>query len=438
MLRFTGSSFALALGLLIAVAPNSSAQAVPGLSTAVVVPQSSIERPVDVGVRFHTHTLIESIHAAGQSITITPNVAGPPFAGFAFETPASLACVYRLVPVVPYCNPNIVTTNPSGGSKLIAVVDAYDNPNAMSDLNAFSQQFGLPQVTSSNFQVVYAAGIKPAEDPTGGWEGEVALDIEAIHAMAPGAKIVLVEAASNSGTDLFAAVTTAGNLVAAGGGGEVLMDWGGAEFSNEADSDALFKNFAKVVFISSTGDTPGTSYPSVSPRVVAVGGSTIRRNFLGYGGLIGQSTWQNAGGGPSLYEPRPWYQDGVRTAFEQTVRSFRGTPDIAFDGDPNTGLWIYDSFPMSDSPDGGVNGTNWYVFGGTSLSAAAVTGIINVAGHFDASSALELWRIYSHMGFKSAYHDIIGGTCGPYDLFSSVRGWDYCTGVGVPVGYDGK
>jgi hypothetical protein len=116
----------------------------------------------------------------------------------------------------------------------------------------------------------------------------------------------------------------------------------------------------------------------------------------------------------------------------------RGTPDLSFDGDPNTGAWVYDSVPMSDAPDGGVDGSNWYVFGGTSLSAAAMVGVINVADHFSSSSARELTRIYNHLSFTNDYHDIVSGDCGPYDSFSATPGWDYCTGVGSPIGYGGK
>ena len=211
---------------------------------------------------------------------------------------------------------------------------------------------------------------------------------------------------------------------------------GGSEASGETTVDPLFTT-SGVVYVSSTGDAPGTEYPSVSPNVIAVGGSTIRRSIF-TGDLIGQSTWQDAGGGPSFYEPRPAFQNSVKTAFPLVVRNTRGVPDLSFDGDPNTGAWVYDSIAMSDAPDGGVSGTNWYIFGGTSLSAAAIAGVINVGGHFSTSSALELTRIYNHIAFTTDYHDIISGNCGPYDGFSAVAGWDYCTGVGTPVGYGGK
>ena len=214
------------------------------------------------------------------------------------------------------------------------------------------------------------------------------------------------------------------------------MDWGGSETSDETSVDPLFTT-PGVVYISSTGDNPGTEYPSVSPNVIAVGGSTIRRSLF-TGDLIGQSTWQDGGGGPSFYEPRPTYQNVIKSAFPLIVRDTRGIPDLSFDADPNTGAWIYDSIKMSDTHGGGVGGSPWYIFGGTSLAAAAVAGVINVGGHFSASSALELTRIYNHVTFTTDYHDIASGNCGPYDAFSALAGWDYRTGVGTPIGYGGK
>jgi kumamolisin len=438
MIRFVRSLLLTAAVMLALVQVSSAQMALHAAS--VLVPHSSVEHPTDIGVRFHTNTMLKAVYGLPGQGAMKPNVTSgtPPFADFAFETPASLGCVYRLVStVVPYCNPNVVTENSTGGSRLIAVVDAFDDPNAMSDLNAFSSQFGLPLVTSSTFKVVYASGTQPAQDPTGGWEGEESLDIEMAHAMAPGANLVLVEAATNSDSDLLSAVATASGLVIAAGGGEVLMDWGGSETSDETLLDSFF-TASGVVYVSSTGDNPGTQYPSVSPNVVAVGGSTIRRNPF-TGNFIGHGAWQDAGGGPSLFEPRPAYQNPIEGSFPPRVQGQRGVPDLSFDGDPNTGAWVYDSIPMSDAPDGGVDGSNWYVFGGTSLSAAAIVGVINVAGHFAASSAKELTRIYNHRTVTSDYHNIASGdTCGLNDFFAAVGGWDYCTGVGTPVGYEGK
>ena len=184
----------------------------------VVIPESSVERGGDNGVMAHTHLRIMMPEGGVFTGTPQPNEL-PPFPGYFFETPASIACIYRLVPHSKHgCNPNETTDNPTGGAGAIAIVDAFDTPNVAADLAAFSAQFGLPPAV---FQVVYASGTQPALDPSGGWELEASLDIEWSHAMAPNAKIFLVEANSNRFLDLFQAVLVASNLVATNGGGEV-------------------------------------------------------------------------------------------------------------------------------------------------------------------------------------------------------------------------
>jgi subtilase family serine protease len=176
----------------------------------------------DAGVRAHTNFRLLQPNHPFSPAAIRPN-SGPPYPGYLYETPASIACVYGLVlPLTPYCDPNVVTANPTGGSRAIAIVDAYDYPSAASDLSTFSSQFGLP---AANFSVVYATGTQPPQDPTGGWELEEALDIEWAHAMAPNATLYLVEANSNSFTDLLVAESVATSLVTAAGGGEVSNSW---------------------------------------------------------------------------------------------------------------------------------------------------------------------------------------------------------------------
>jgi subtilase family serine protease len=143
-------------------------------------------------------------------------------------------------------------------------------------------------------------------DPSGGWELEEPLDIEYAHAMAPNGKLFLVEAASNSGNDLISAIILAGNLVAASGGGEVNMSFSFGEFSQETQLDSLF-TATRVVYLASSGDGPGAEWPATSPNVVAARGTTISRNSM-TGQFLLENTWQDAGGGPSLYEPRPHFQ----------------------------------------------------------------------------------------------------------------------------------
>jgi subtilase family serine protease len=307
-----------------------------------------------------------------------------------------------------------VTAIPTGGSKAIAVIDAYDDPNAASDIAVFATEFGLP---TPNFQKVYASGSQPSGNSD--WELEESLDIEWAFAMAPRAKIYLVEAASSSFSDLFTAIQKASSLVSAVGGGEVSMSWGGSEFSSETSYDSYFAT-SGIVYFASAGDSPGTIWPSVSPNVVAAGGTTIRRN-PSTGAFIQEVAWPDGGGGVSSYEARPSYQSDI-SGFGG---SYRGVPDISSVADPYTGLYVY------DSGNGG-----WYIVGGTSAAAPTLAGIVNAAGHFATSTNAELTTVYENMA--KDFTDITWGMCGLSMGDSAVKGWDFCTGVGSPKGYTGK
>jgi subtilase family serine protease len=325
--------------------------------------------------------------------------------------------------------------NPIGGSQTIAIVDAYDYPTAYQDLTVFSNQFGLPalvkcsaSVTSDCFAQVYATGSKPAAN--GSWALEDALDIEWAHAMAPGAKIVLVEAASANYSDLFQAVSVATGIVTQNGGsGEVSMSWGGSEFSGESSYDSYFKSTG-VVYFAAAGDAGGrTIYPSVSPYVVSAGGTTINRNSSG--GFVTESAWSSSGGGASAYEPIPSYQ----TPVANLTGKKRGTPDFSFDANPNTGVFIYDSTPYQGS-------AGWWIIGGTSVATPALAGIANLAHSFNQSSAAELSAIYSVCGSgpstkcsNADFRDITSGSAGRN---TSSTGWDFTTGVGSSLTVAGK
>jgi kumamolisin len=406
---------------LLSISPLTFAQS--SIQGHVVTPQSSLPQPRsesgEMMARTHLRLLVPSSSKMSFGQAVQPNEL-PPFPGYLFETPASIACVYKLVEVnVRGCNPNVTTTNPTGGAHAVALVDAFDDPTAETDLATFSTQFGLP---AADFTVVFAQGTRPGTDPTGGWEIEESLDIEWAHAMAPEAKVFLVEAKNNSFTNLFNAVTVASNLVAAAGGGEVSMSWGGAEFATETNHDSTFTT-PSVVYFASTGDAPGTSYPAVSPNVVAAGGTTLSRD-LTTGRLIIENTWQDAGGGPSLVEPRPSFQNGVAYVVGQT----RGTPDISFDANPNTGVWVFDS--------NAVLGVGWYVVGGTSVSAPSLAGIVNAANSFKQSSAAENQLLYS--GRRSDFNDIFYGNCGLNISNFADFGYDFCSGIGSVNTLKGK
>jgi kumamolisin len=381
----------------------------------VTIPESSIEHKNDIGRRAHTNVKV-FVPTGGRPEASTAVTSGPPFAGYLFETPASLACIYNLVPQSNGCNPNMTSSVPTGGAVSIAIVDAFDDPGAAKDLAKFSRQFGLP---AANFKVVFASGTRPLNDP--GWEIEESLDVQWAHAMAPGAKLYLVEAASNSFYDLLTAETVAASLVANDGGGVVSNSWGGSEFNDEMAYDSFF-SYPGVVYFASTGDGPGVIYPSASPNVVAVGGTTLSRN-PNTGNFIFESAWNSTGGGISQYETIPSYQKGVA----RVVGTQRGVPDVAAAADPNSGLWVW------DSGNGG-----WYIVGGTSASSPIWAGIVSAAGSNLGSSWAELTTLYKNRSNKTDFADIKSGVCGPWNGNLTLPGYDLCTGVGSPMGYGGK
>jgi subtilase family serine protease len=397
------------------------AEPMPARGGQVIVPDSSIEDPARIGLDAHT-TLQFFVPTGGLDRVAPPelhrnlldgsprSVPAPNY--YFIETPASLGCVYNLVSApVAGCNPYSTATNPTGGSHAIAIVDAYDDPTAAADLAFFSNQFGLP---AASFQIVYASGKQPAAD--GGWQIEEALDVEWAHAMAPSAKIYLVEAASSSLSDLLAAVGVASQLVSAAGGGEVSMSWGSSEFSGETSYDKSFST-PGVVYLASAGDSPGVIWPSASPNVVSVGGTALSRNPT-TGNFQAELAWQQTGGGPSAYETRPGFQSSLAA----TVGAQRGTPDVSGVADPTTGVWVY-------------QGGHWYIVGGTSVAAPVWAGIVNLAGHFYASSAAELAAIY---GSSTGVTDLTNGDCGPNEGYLALGAWSFCTGHGSPNGKTSK
>jgi hypothetical protein len=376
----------------------------------VIVPDSSMEYPEDTGRRAHTNYLIfvPSRPEAAAPLGVSSVPLG--------LIPSTVWAAYGL--------PDCTGMTAGAGSGVIAIVDAFDYPTALADLNAFSQQFGLPQETGSGtvFEVVYATGSQPSS----GLSQEAALDIEWAHAMAPTAKIVLVEAASNLLSDLLAAVNVANGI---SGVREVSMSWGGAEFSGETSQETSF-TAPGVVYFAASGDAGGnTSWPGVCPNVVCVGGTTLTVDSSGH--FLSETGWSGSGGGESAYEPRPSYQDGIHAS----VGTSRGVPDLSFEADPNTGVAIY--------WQGG-----WYIFGGTSLATPAVAGLVNLASStissFAASTVDELTnRIYANLSRSSPdptlgssyyFRDIDSGSAG---TFSCATGWDFVTGAGSIWGLNG-
>jgi subtilase family serine protease len=334
----------------------------------------------------------------------------------------------------------VVTENPNGGSRAIAIVDAYDYSAAAADMAVFTSQFGV--APASNFHVVYAPfggstpgscsttgpGPEPASAAGTGWDIEESLDTQYAHAMAPQATLYLVEAQSESFADLLCAVTVASDLVAKAGGGEVSMSWGtgepasfSAQYPAQTSMDPVFTQHG-VVYFAAAGDSPGPLWPSTSPNVVSAGGTTLSTDAT-TGNFLLEDTWADAGGGPSTVESRPPYQNGIA----YLVGTQRGTPDIAAVANPYTGVWVYNSTYLGFGA--------WWIVGGTSVATPLMAGVVNAAGSFSASSYQELSKIYSK---PTGFTEILYGTCGLYIGNFAMPGWDFCTGWGSPRGYSGK
>lgn len=310
-----------------------------------------------------------------------------------------------------------------GSGQTIAIVDAYDHPHIESDLNVFATKFGLAACTTANgcFRKVYASGHKPSADA--GWALEIALDVEWAHAVAPAAKIVLVEAASSRFGDLMAAV----DVAVKSGATVVSMSFGGSEFGSETTYDAHFRA-AGVSFVASSGDSGyGVEYPSASQYVLSVGGTTLQNDA--YGNYVGETAWSGSGGGLSSYEP----ETAGQAAWPLSYAGKRGAPDVAYDADPATGFAIYDSVAYN-------NQTGWFQIGGTSAGAPQWAGLIAIAnGMRKAAGKANLGAAYNavYTAAKSNYgsdvHDVTAGTngtCGT--LCTTAGGYDYVTGLGSP------
>lgn len=248
----------------------------------------------------------------------------------------------------------------AGAGETIAIVDAKDDPNAEADLAVFDGQYGLPPCTTANgcFTKVDASGGTNYPPSNNGWDFEISIDIEWAHAVAPGAKILLVEAQSNSLAHLLAAVDYAKAHAR-----YVSMSWIGNEFSTESKDDGHFAQ-PGVSFFAGSGDdvaqTNPTGYPAVSPNVVSVGGTQL--NFDASGNLLGEAGWSAGGGGCSAYETANPAQAAFTYYGQVGCAGLRAVPDVAADSAPASAVSVYDSNPF-----GGQTG-NWFAGYGTSVA----------------------------------------------------------------------
>lgn len=314
-------------------------------------------------------------------------------------SPATIKSVY-----------NFPTSLTAGAGKTVAIVDAYDDPSAESDLGVFSSQYGLPACTTANgcFTKVDQRGgtVYPRKDA--GWALEISLDVQWAHAVAPGAHVLLVEADSNSFANLLAAEDYAKTHAQ-----YVSNSWGGSEFSSESSYDSHFVQSGVSFFVSSGDAGLPAEYPSASPNVVSVGGTTL--HFDRTGKFTGETGWSGSGGGCSAYETANSAQSGFSQYGQVGCGGKRATPDVSLDADPSSGVSVYDTTRYQGQ-------SGWFTVGGTSASSPMWAGRAAVAG-----TTVNAAYVY---GNNIAFRDITSGSNGA----SALVGYDLVTGRGSWTG----
>jgi subtilase family serine protease len=307
----------------------------------------------------------------------------------------------------------------AGAGKKIAVVIPYHHPTIEADLKVFSKTFGLRSCTKLNgcLKQVNHRGGKTYPPASSLWALEAALDVQWAHAIAPGAKILVVEAKSDRLSDVLKAEDYATSHA-----GYVSNSLGLNEFAGQSTHNGHFDRPGVSIFVASGDDgiAGGPSYPSTAPGAISVGGTTLVD--------IGKATfdekgWKGSGGGCSRYEKAPAAQAVFAGYAATNCGGKRAAPDVALVGDPRSGVAVYNSY-RTDNP--------WFRLGGTSAATpmwaarAAVSGWVIDAARLYASSS------------PIPFRDIIAGNNGlpalvGFDLVTGLGSWADAAAPSIPV-----
>jgi subtilase family serine protease len=298
----------------------------------------------------------------------------------------------------------------SGSStKTVAIVDAYDDPTAESDLGVYRSTFGLPACTTANGcfrKVGQTGGSVPRANAN--WAVEISLDIDMVSATCPTCHILLVEAKSNS----FANLATAVNYAASQGVAAISNSYGGSDSTETSQY-----NHPGIAITASSGDSGyGIESPASYPHVIGVGGTSLTKDSSTRG--WSETAWNGAGSGCSTLNAKPSWQTSV------TQCSGDAVADVSAVADPNTGVSVYDSTPYQ-----GLSG--WEVWGGTSVASPIIASVYALSGNTAGYPASYTWT------HTSGLFDVTSGsngTCSPSIWCHAGTGWDGPTGLGTPNG----
>ena len=308
----------------------------------------------------------------------------------------------------------LLPSSTAGSGQTVAVVDAYNDPNAASDLATYRSSAGLPACGSGCFSVVNqngAASPLPANAGTNGWDVEESLDIDMVSAICPLCHIVLVEATSPTTANLGTAVNSAVSL----GAKFVSNSYGGGESSSDPSFDTSYYNHPGVAVTASAGDSGfGVEYPAASRYVTAVGGTSLNTASNSRGWT--ETVWNGTGSGCSADDAKPTWQT-------DTGCSRRTNNDVSAVADPNTGVAVYDTYSQG----------GWLEVGGTSASSPIIASVFALAGTPAAGSYPSSYP-YSHTANLFDVTSGSNGSCSPAYLCTGEVGYDGPTGLGTPDG----
>ena len=297
-------------------------------------------------------------------------------------------------------------------SATVAIVDAYNDPAAESDLAVFRSQFGLPACTTANgcFRKADQRGGTTYPRTDAGWSGEISLDLDAVSSACPTCHILLVEADSNSFANLAAAVDYAAGV---SGVAAISNSYGGSEYAGEVGDQSHYNHPGIAVTASSGDNGYGVEFPAASSNVVAVGGTSLKTATNARGWT--ETVWSGAGSGCSAYVAKPsWQADSCGR---------RTVADVAAVADPYTGLSVYDSVRYQGR-------SGWQVYGGTSLASPLIASVYALGGNLTSPASFT----YGH---RTSLFDVTSGSngsCGGSYLCTAGTGYDGPTGLGTPNG----
>jgi subtilase family serine protease len=313
------------------------------------------------------------------------------------------------------------------GKHTIAIVDAFSNPNVLSDLNVYNAQFGLPamkkcaRARQTNCLAVLNQNGATSPLPPGntGWGLEIALDVQTARAICQNCRINLYEATSNTFANLETAVNTA---AAAKRVASISNSYG--SFLSDCSTQPAY-NHPHIAVTVSTGDSGfGIACPANQNTVVAVGGTTL--NLNGSGGYVSESVWSGGGSGCSTVISAQSWQTSAGNWAAIGCGSGRGMADVSADADPNTGAAVYDTYGQG----------GWLVVGGTSLSSPLIASVYALANNV-ANWNYPAQSVYQSPG---SLHDVTtgsNGSCAHTLQCHAGVGFDLPTGIGTPNGLGG-